>query len=681
MLVVEDNAGDRWFFSEVLRSRGYTVISCETGETAWESFLEKQPALIILDLMLPGIDGVELCRRIREHPRGWEPVIVAVTGREDPDALNTILAAGADNFVRKPVGPPLLEIRLAIAERRLADQQARRRTQEQLEAKSRELETLFENLHDVFFSVDVEDGRLIQVSPAARQLFGHAPDELIGNPDLWTRYILPATEEEDPWASLREDPPREPLVREYPVERPDGTVRWVRANVKVELDESGRAIRADGTVVDSTQEWRAHQELALRNKELAALYRLSELTLTATSLEEAYKAILEEIGRVMGCPVVAIEHLNRERDSLVVTASRGLPETVGPVETPLHKTLSGKAVESRCAVVETDLQARNDHEVEVHRSLSLRSYAAFPLAVGRNVVGTLALASPESLDMDERFVRLGSNLANTLATFVERLEAAETLRDNERRYRKLAGQLRQANQQLESFAYSVSHDLRAPLRTMQGFAHALLQNFADSLDPEARDYAERIIASGQQSEELIRDLLTYSRLSFEKLDLKSVELDSVVDAALEQVQADLEAADADVDVDEDLPVALANQTTLVQVLANLLSNAVKFVPDGRKPSVRIRAEKRDERVRLWVEDNGIGVPEGQEERIFRVFERLAESGDRPGTGIGLAVVRRRMERIGGECGVEPSPAEEGSAFWIEMDEERRADRSRWSLRG
>ena len=104
-------------------------------------------------------------------------------------------------------------------------------------------------------------------------------------------------------------------------------------------------------------------------------------------------------------------------------------------------------------------------------------------------------------------------------------------------------------------------------------------------------------------------------------------------------------------------------TTLVQVVTNLISNAVKFVSEGERPHIRIRAEERGPWVRLSVQDNGIGIPPGQEERIFRVFERLTEGGTHPGTGIGLAVVRRGMERVGGSAGVEANPSGGGSCFW------------------
>jgi len=146
------------------------------------------------------------------------------------------------------------------------------------------------------------------------------------------------------------------------------------------------------------------------------------------------------------------------------------------------------------------------------------------------------------------------------------------------------------------------------------------------------------------------------------------------------VQADIQESGARIERTRHLPTVLGNHTALVQVVANLLSNAVKFVAGDRRPEVHVQAEERGDTVRLRVDDNGIGIPEGQEERIFRVFERLSEDGGRPGTGIGLAIVRRGMQRVGGTCGVERRPTG-GSSFWIEAPLAARTGRRPWSRRG
>jgi signal transduction histidine kinase len=284
------------------------------------------------------------------------------------------------------------------------------------------------------------------------------------------------------------------------------------------------------------------------------------------------------------------------------------------------------------------------------------------------------------VEPDRRLVRWMGSLATGVTQLLDRLAAAEALRDSERESRGLVEQLQQMNQELESFAYSVSHDLRAPLRTMQGFAHALFQTYGDRLPGEARDYAQRIIASGKQAEILIRDLLAYSRLSFEQLELQPLELGQVVATALEQVGQDVRDSGAEVTVDEPLPVAKGQAVTLVQVIANLVSNAVKFVPVGRTPQLRIYAEEQERFVRVWVEDNGIGIPSGQEERIFRVFERLSESAARPGTGIGLAIVRRAMERMGGRAGVVRRADGDGSRFWVDVPRAEGSRQRPWGRR-
>jgi PAS domain S-box-containing protein len=682
ILVVEDNAGDRWYFSELLRSRSFTVVSCPDAETGWEVFQDQPTPVVLLDLVLPGMDGIELCRRIRAHPDGRDAVVLAVTGHTDPRVLDRILAAGANDFIQKPVDPHLLDIRLVIAERWIDQQRERQAAQRDLAEKTEELETLFRNLPDVFFSADVREERLIQVSPAARGILGHAPRELMEDPELWKEVLFPDGEDgqHDTWEAVRSGALGGPVVREYEIRDPGGSLRRLRSNLWVGRDPEGHPSRVDGVVTDITHQKRVNDQLAHRNRELAALNRIAEISLTASSSEEGLEGILREVTGVLELPLGAIEHLDRANDCLVVAATRGHPLPQGAeAETPLHRTLGGRAIAEGHPVLETDARVIREEGPRYLEDEDLGFVAAYPLLVGDDARGVLVLASRDPVRMDDHRHALAMNLANSVAAHVERLETEDALRENEARYRLLVGQLQQANKELESFAYSISHDLRAPLRTMQGFAHALIQNFGEELGEEARDYARRIIASGKHSEELISDLLAYSRLSFEKLEMKSVELDAVVATALDQVQADMEESKANVEVDEALPTVLGSRTILVQVFTNLLSNAIKFVPESRKPEVRIRAEEEDADVRVWVEDNGVGIPDDQRERIFRVFERLVDSGGRPGTGIGLAIVRRGVQRMGGSCGVERLP-DRGSAFWIRIPRERRQRWRPWSRR-
>jgi signal transduction histidine kinase len=220
--------------------------------------------------------------------------------------------------------------------------------------------------------------------------------------------------------------------------------------------------------------------------------------------------------------------------------------------------------------------------------------------------------------------------------------------------------------EMEAFTYTVAHDLRAPLRAMHGFSQLLAEEYQGKvLDDEGVRSLRRIMDASRKMDTLIQDLLAYSQLGREAIALERIDLAPLVDSVLRDLAAGLKSRDADVRVEGPLPAVRANQVILSQVLTNLVSNAVKFVAPGVKPALRIWAEGRGTGHRLWVEDNGIGIDPEFHARIFKVFERLNRAEEYPGTGIGLAIAARAMDRMGGKIGVE-SQVGRGSRFWIEF---------------
>lgn len=252
-------------------------------------------------------------------------------------------------------------------------------------------------------------------------------------------------------------------------------------------------------------------------------------------------------------------------------------------------------------------------------------------------------------DVTDR-VRMSEELALHAAT----LEAKVAERTRE---------LAETNAELEAFSYSVSHDLRAPLRAMSGFSQALMEDYGDELGEEGQRYARIIVDAARRMDELIRDLLAYSRVAKVEMVLNPLSLDDVVEKARHQLDADLTERNAEVRVQGPLGSAVGHSGTLVQVVANLVSNATKFVPAERRPQVTIDSRRRNGEMRLRVSDNGLGIEPEYHERIFRVFERLHTVQAYNGSGIGLSIVRKGLERMGGRVELESTPGE-GSTFTV-----------------
>ena len=217
--------------------------------------------------------------------------------------------------------------------------------------------------------------------------------------------------------------------------------------------------------------------------------------------------------------------------------------------------------------------------------------------------------------------------------------------------------------ELEAFTYTIAHDLRSPLRAMHRFSEILVEEYGPKLETEGQDYARRIIHGAERMDLLINDLLAYSRLSQSEIRPQRLQPGDLAAEAWKSLTSDASGEIPTLTVENPLPEVIGDRVLLHQVFLNLFSNAIKFLPPGVSPRVRLSGDRQGGTVTLSVVDNGIGISRDSQSRIFQVFERLGAAKDYPGTGIGLAIVRRAMDRMDGACGVESEPGT-GSRFWI-----------------
>jgi signal transduction histidine kinase len=430
------------------------------------------------------------------------------------------------------------------------------------------------------------------------------------------------------------------------------------------------------TYVAAETEFRAAQAGERRSAEQVRILReIDRAILAGGTVENIVEAALLRLGRLIPYNRASVSLLHEDQGVVRVLAVRTTSETKlgAGSEVRISELTGGFLGELRAGrnAVAQDLRAREDLPAFFRRlrEEGVRSIGMVPLVCRGELLGSLNLSFDRVGGPSTEEFELGREVADVIALAVLQAQLREALEKQaaelERRVIERTQELSEVNVELEGYVRSVSHDLRAPLRAVHGFGNMLLEETGDKLGKTEREYVERIVSASGRMVALVRDLLDYSRLGREDVRVRPIDLLHVVEEAQDLLQSELDDRHAKLDIRSPLLPVVGHHSSLVQTMVNLLSNAAKFVANGVEPRIRVRTEAVGDRVRLWVEDNGIGIPAADQERMFRMFERLNVASQYPGTGIGLAIVRRAVERMGGTMGVESKPGE-GSRFWIEL---------------
>ncbi len=297
---------------------------------------------------------------------------------------------------------------------------------------------------------------------------------------------------------------------------------------------------------------------------------------------------------------------------------------------------------------------------QLHSAEPLRFTCQTTLADGKEFVLDMAARGISWEDRNAAIVMI--------ADITERRKYEETiLRLNEELEEHVSirtAELEAKNKELETFTYSVSHDLKAPLRGIDGYSRLLLDDHAEMLNEEGRHFLNTIRQATTRMNQLIDDLLAYSRLERRALAISLIDPHDMVETCLQERSEEIRARQIEVKVDVPFHQMMVDSESLGQALRNLLDNALKFTREIEQPRIEIGGQETLESYILWMRDNGPGFDMKHHDRIFEIFQRLHRIDEYPGTGIGLAIVRKAMERVGGRAWAE-SAIGQGATFYLE----------------
>jgi PAS domain S-box-containing protein len=494
----------------------------------------------------------------------------------------------------------------------------------QVETREAWLAAIVESSDDAIITKDL-NGIITSWNNGAQRIFGYSAEEVIGKPVAIL--IPPERQNEEPGILARLRKGQRIDHYETVRQRKDGTLFDISLTVSPLRNAEGKIVGASKIARDITLQKRSQQALSESEERFRAVVdNISQLAWTATESGDVtwYNRRWYEYTGTTFDKV-------KDRGWAVVHHPDHFERVVANFEESLR---TGRVWEDTFP-----LRGKDGH------------YRWF-----------LSRASPIRDSSGKIQLWFGTNTDVT-----EQREAREALarshEDLEKRVAERTASLTEAIAQMEEFSYSVSHDLRAPVRAMQGYAQATLEDYGHVLDEHGRDYLNHIVRSGERMDRLVRELLIYSRIARTELHLQPVSLDRLVGDIVSHYP-EMQQPKADIRTRGSLHSVIAHEPSLTQAISNLLNNAVKFVAPGVKPEVELYSQREGDRLRLWIHDNGIGIKPEYRARLFGLFERIHNGKQYEGTGIGLAIVRKSVERMGGKVGMESNGT--GSKFWIEL---------------
>jgi len=531
--------------------------------------------------------------------------------------------------------------------------------EEALKESKERFEDLYENAPDGYYSLDGK-GMIIEANNTFVEMLGYSKRELKENHTS----ILFSEEAKDKFDQLFSRLKEEGII--------DQEVKFVKKNGK-EL-----YVRFRGIAKDSEDKFYLEYKCAVRDiterkkveERLGVLYETGKKITSIVSKEELLPWIAEQAARLLD----ADECLYRIREGDYLIRGGGTKKGMELMETKrlkIGQSFSGIIVKEKRPLISKDMREderyKKEHR-EVAKRLGLVSFLGVPMCIEGRVVGVLNIMSKKTRKFTEADIELLSAFSDMAAIALENMKLFEDLGKEiaerklaEKRLKKTMAQLSSSNKELEQFAYVTSHDLQEPLRMIASYLQLIERRYKDKLDKDGKEFIYYAVDGAKRMKELIIDILSFSRVGTKGKPFQSTDCKDVLEHVLANLNPVIEDSGAKITYNH-LPTVMADDSQLVQLFQNLIGNSIKFRSKD-SPHIDIKAKPEDSEWIFSVKDNGIGMEKQFHERIFRIFQRLHTKEEFSGTGIGLAICKKIVERHGGRIWVESEP-NNGATFFF-----------------